>query len=218
MKPAVAAPGGHVRTRLILVRHGQTDYNRDARLQGQIDIPLNDTGLRQAAVLAATVAENPPDLIVTSPLSRAHDTARIVGDASGVDVRTDDAFLERGFGQWEGLKGDEIRRRWPHEHADWRAHRHVQGLDVEDRPVVATRVASACHQLVAENTGGTVMVVAHGAAITLGITEMLGLDTSGFRGISGLENCHRSVIEPLVADTSGQLMRLVSHNLPPDFI
>ena len=166
-------------------------------------------------MLAATVAENPPDMIISSPLSRAYDTARIVGEASGLDVHIDEAFLERGFGEWEGLKGEEIRRHWPHEHADWRAHRGVHGLDVEGRPAVADRVASACHQLVAENTG---MVMSHGAAITLGITAMLGLETSGFRGISGLENCHRSVIEPLAADTSGQLMRLVSHNLPPDFI
>src|SRR5690625_726702 len=130
VKPA-AAPSGHVRTRLILVRHGQTAYNREARLQGQIDIPLNVTGRRQAAVLAATVAENPPDMIISSPLSRAYDTARIVGEASGLDVHIDEAFLERGFGEWEGLKGEEIRRHWPHEHADWRAHRGVHGLDVE---------------------------------------------------------------------------------------
>lgn len=218
MKPAVAATGSHMRTRLILVRHGQTDHNREARLQGQIDIPLNNTGRRQAAVLAATVAENPPDLIIASPLSRAHDTARIIGEASGLDVATDAAFLERGFGQWEGLRGEEIRRHWPQQHADWRAHRTVHGLDVEDRPAVAARMASACHQLVSENAGRTIMVVSHGAAITLGITAMLGLDGNGFRGISGLENCHRSVIEPLAAEPSGQLMRLVSHNLPPDFI
>lgn len=211
------APGGHVRTRLVLVRHGQTDYNREGRLQGQVDIPLNEAGTRQAAVLAATVAENPPDLLVSSPLERARDTAAIVGDTSGLDVTIDEAFLERGFGRWEGLRGEEIRRHWPAEHADWRAHRPVHGLGVEDRPAVGDRVAAACRQLVAENTGGTVMVIAHGAAITLGITALLGLDADDFRGVAGLENCHRSVLEPLTSDTTGELMRLVSHNLPPDF-
>src|SRR5690625_6610309 len=112
--------------------------------------------------------------------------------------------------------GEEISLPWPHDHADWRAHRGVHGLDVEGRPAVADRVASPCHQLVAENTGRTVMVMSHGAAITLGITAMLRLETSGFRGISGLEYCHRSVIEPRTADESGQLMRMVSHNLPTD--
>ncbi|WP_193103977.1 histidine phosphatase family protein [Brachybacterium sp. FME24] len=212
------SPGDHVRTRLILVRHGQTDYNRDGRLQGQVDIPLNDTGTRQAATLAASIAVIPPDLLVASPLQRAERTASIVGEASGLDVTTDAAFLERGFGRWEGLTGEEIRRHWPTEHADWRAHRPVVGLDVEDRPEVGDRVAAACHRLVAENIGRTVMVVAHGAAITLGITTMLGLDADGFRGIAGLENCHRSVLEPLQSDTTGRLMRLVSHNLAPDFI
>ncbi|APX34649.1 fructose 1,6-bisphosphatase [Brachybacterium sp. P6-10-X1] len=207
-----------MRTRLILVRHGQTEYNRQGRLQGQVDIPLNEAGTRQAAVLAATVAENPPDLIVSSPLERAHDTAQILAEVCGLDVGTDAAFLERGFGQWEGLRGEEIRRHWPAEHADWRAHRPVTGLGVEARPAVGERVATACRQLVAENIGGTVMVVAHGAAITLGITTLLGLDADDFRGIAGLENCHRSVLEPLTSDTTGHLMRLVSHNLAPDFL
>ena len=79
------------------------------------------------------------------------------------------------------------------------------------------RVAEACRKLVAEHDGGTVMVVAHGAAITLGITALLGLDTNGFRGLAGLENCHRSVLEPLIGEPADGLMRLVSHNLPPDF-
>src|SRR5699024_6565926 len=143
---------------------------------------------------------------------------RIVGDSNGLEVHIEEAFLERGFGEWEGLKGEEIRRHWPHEHADWRDHRGGHGLVVEGRPAGVDRLAYECIKLVAENTSFTVMVMAHGPAITLGITEMLGLETSGCRGISGLENCHRSVIEPLAADTSGQLMRLVSHNLPPDFI
>lgn len=205
------------RTRLILVRHGQTDYNREGRLQGQVDIPLNSTGLLQAESLAATVATSPPDVIVASPLDRALQTARIISRGSGLEVTTDEAFLERSFGRWEGLRGDEIRRRWPQEHADWRAHRPVLGLEVEDRPEVGERVASACRELVSQHAGGTVMVVAHGAAITLGITALLGLDTNGFRGLSGLENCHRSVLEPLLGEPAQGLMRLASHNLPPDF-
>lgn len=206
------------RTRLVLVRHGQTDYNREGRLQGQVDIPLNENGIEQAESLAAAVAENPPDVIVASPLVRALDTARIISAGTSLEVTTDEAFLERSFGQWEGLKGEEIRRRWPQEHGDWRAHRPVLGLEVEDRPEVGERVAVACRELVSKHAGGTVMVVAHGAAITLGVTALLGLDTNGFRGISGLENCHRSVLEPLAGESANGLMRLVSHNLAPDFI
>lgn len=206
------------RTRLVLVRHGQTDYNREGRLQGQVDIPLNANGIRQAELLATAVTANPPDVIVASPLQRALETARIISRGTGLEIATDDALLERGFGEWEGLRGEEIKHRWPAEHADWRAHRPVLGLDIEDRPEVGERVAAACRKLVAEHAGGTVMVVAHGAAITLGITSLLGLDTNGFRGLGGLENCHRSVLEPLANEPTNGLMRLVSHNLAPDFI
>ncbi|MBB5831210.1 histidine phosphatase family protein [Brachybacterium aquaticum] len=205
------------RGRLILVRHGQTDYNREGRLQGQVDIPLNARGVRQAEVLAGAIAQDPPDVIVASPLQRALETARAIGRACDREVITDPAFLERGFGQWEGLRGEEIHERWPAEHADWRAHRPVSGLGIEDRPEVGERVAGACRRLLAQNPGRTVMVVAHGAAITLGITALLGLDTNGFRGIAGLENCHRSVLEPVLTDPQEGLMRLLSHNVAPDF-
>ncbi|WP_114855655.1 histidine phosphatase family protein [Brachybacterium sp. YJGR34] len=204
-------------TRLVLVRHGQTDYNRDGRLQGQVDIPLNETGGRQAAALAAVVARNPPDVLVASPLQRARETARIIGRSAGLEVATDPAFLERSFGDWEGLRGEEIRDGWPEQHAAWREHRPVLGVGVEDRPEVGARVASACRRLLDEHAGSTVMVVAHGAAITLGITALLGLDTNGFRGVAGLENCHRTILEPLLAEPDSGLMRLVSHNLAPDF-
>ncbi len=209
MKPA--------RTRLVLVRHGQTDHNREGRLQGQVDIPLNETGIQQAETLAPAITANPPDVVVASPLSRAVDTARIITRGTRLEVTTDDAFLERGFGQWEGLRGEEIRARWPEEHADWRAHRPVLGLGVEDRPVVGQRVAEGCRALLAAHPAKTIMVVAHGAAITLGITALLDLDTNDFRGLSGLENCHRSVLEPLLHEPSDGRMRLVSHNLAPDF-
>ncbi|MEE1649834.1 histidine phosphatase family protein [Brachybacterium sp. J144] len=204
-------------TRLVLVRHGQTDYNRDGRLQGQVDIPLNETGRTQARAVARAVAQNPPDLILASPLGRALETARTIGEACGLPVSTDQALVERGFGQWEGLHSDAIRARWPQQLADHREHRRVDGLGIESREGVAERFAASCLRHVGENPGQTVLIVAHGAAITLGITELLGLHTSEFRGLAGLENCHRSVLEPLSADPEGRRMRLLSHNLSPDF-
>src|SRR5699024_1632578 len=157
------------------------------------------------------------DVIVASPLERARETARLISSGTDVEITTDVAFLERSFGRWVGLKGEEIRSRWPEEDADWRAQRPEGGVGGEDRPDVGERVAAACRALVTQHAGGTVMVVRHGAATTLGITALLGLDTHGFRGIAGLENCHRSVLEPLHGEPADGLMRLVSHNLAPDF-
>lgn len=211
-----AAPRGH-EGRLILARHGQTDHNVARRLQGQVDIPLNAQGREQARALAQALSADRPDVIVASPLGRARETARAVGEAVGLPVAEDPAFLERGFGQWEGLTGPEIQDRWPEQHRQWRAHEPVHGVGVEQRQEVGERFAAACRALLREHPGQTVLVVSHGAAITLGITVLLGLDPEGFRGIAGLENCHRSVVEPLHADPTGMLMRLVSHNVPPRF-
>lgn len=204
-------------SRLLLARHGQTDHNRAGRMQGQIDIPLNAVGLGQARALARSLEASPPDVIVASPLQRAYVTATTVGERLGLRVTTDEGLLERGFGQWEGLTGDEIRRGWPEEYEAWRERRNVAGVGMETRTEVARRVGAACRHHLGSHDGDTVLIVAHGAAITLGICDLLDLDPEGSRAISGLENCHRSVLDPLYGDPDGRLMRLMSHNLPPDF-
>lgn len=215
--PAPARAGASSSARIILARHGQTDYNKALRLQGQIDIPLNALGRSQAQLLGRTLEQVAPDVIVSSPLSRALHTAKAVADRLGETVRTDAAFLERGFGQWEGLTREQIRERWPELYEDWISQRPVEGAGVESRTAVAERVAAACRRLAVEHAGATVLVVAHGAAITLGITALLGLDPESFRGIGGLENCHRSTLEIGVRAGEAGRMRLLSHNLPPDF-
>lgn len=205
--------------RLILARHGQTDHNRSRRLQGQIDIPLNELGREQAAALGTAMAQDPPDVVLASPLGRAIATARAVAEPLGLRVHPDHAFLERGFGEWEGLTFSQISEQWPEDHAQWRSSREqsLPHLGIEERGDVAHRVAEGCRRVLAEHPGQRVLVVAHGAAITLAICELIGLDPVTSRGISGLENCHRSELEAVHDDPSGHAMRLLSHNLPPDF-
>lgn len=206
------------RGRLLLVRHGQTDHNVQGRLQGQVDIPLNGTGREQAAAVARALAHHRFDLIISSPLSRARDTARAIADAAGAgEVETEAAFIEQSFGQWEGLASEEIGEGWPDLHAQWRAGRTVPGVGIEDRESVGERFAVAARALMAENPGARILVVSHGAAIRAGITTLLGLDASAFHGIGGMGNCHRSLLEPLHSDPTGKTMRLLSHNVPADF-
>ena len=135
--------------RLILARHGQTDHNRSKRLQGQIDIPLNEVGRAQAASLGRAVSANPPDVILASPLGRAIETARAVAEPLGLAVQPDHAFLERDFGDWEGLTFGQIAEQWPEDHAHWRSSR-VQSLPhrgIEERAEVARRVGGGCRRL-----------------------------------------------------------------------
>lgn len=108
-------------TDILLIRHGETDWNVDKRLQGHIDIPLNDEGRRQADALARTLAAEPLDAIYASDLSRARDTAQAVAHRQGQAVQLDIALRERCFGGFEGLLPDDIAQRYPVDYAAWRA-------------------------------------------------------------------------------------------------
>jgi broad specificity phosphatase PhoE len=97
--------------RFLFLRHGETDWNREGRIQGHTDIALNATGIAQAQAAAELLAGERFDRIIASPLSRAFDTARIVNDASSRPLHTDAGLIERGFGAFEGHIVAEIKRR-----------------------------------------------------------------------------------------------------------
>ncbi|HCX83766.1 MAG TPA: histidine phosphatase family protein [Micrococcales bacterium] len=199
--------------RVVLWRHGQTDYNVAGRLQGQVDIPLNETGRAQAKRAARIVAEFHPALVVSSDLSRAVATAQAAAELLGLDVVTDARVRERSFGTWEGLHDTEIAERWPEENAAWRAGGHPEGVGAETRGAVATRFAAAVQEH-AETLDGeqTLLVVAHGACIAVGITALLGLDADQWAGVRGLGNCHWSVLQ---ASPREPRWRLEAHNIAP---
>ena len=203
-------------TTVILVRHGRTAMNRQQRLQGQSDIPLDAIGRGQAEELAQSMAVLRPDAVYSSPLQRAAETARLLAAPSGAPVRLHEAFMERSFGDWEGLTRAEIAERWPEASRLWETTGMADGFGIEPRARVAQRFATAVRALVEEHDG-VVVVVAHGAAITLGIMALLGGNADGPRVLGGLDNCACSVLEKLQNPAGAGLMRLVSHNGRPDF-
>ena len=99
--------------RLILIRHGETEWNTQHRAQGRTDIPLNERGKAQAQALGAHFAEETVDLVLSSPLSRAYETAKAVADAAGAPIETAEDLTEIQFGVWEGLSFDDIRKNYP---------------------------------------------------------------------------------------------------------
>ena len=107
-------------TRILAIRHGETAWNVDTRIQGQLDIPLNDTGRWQAHRLALAVAEENLDAIYASDLLRAYETAQAVASGSGREIVTDAGLRERGFGVFEGMTFKEIEQRWPEQSERWR--------------------------------------------------------------------------------------------------
>lgn len=182
-------------TDLVLWRHGQTDYNATRRVQGRVDIALNEVGLAQAEAAAPRLAALVPTRIVSSPLARARVTAEALARLAGLGVEVEPELAERSFGAWEGLTGVEIQAGWPEQFAVWRSGGDPQGVDVEPRAQVAARVGGALERLAADAGEGEVVVaVAHGAATTLGATHLLGLDPSSWFGLRGMDNCHHAVL------------------------
>lgn len=199
---------------VVLWRHGRTAFNAEGRIQGHVDIPLDDVGRWQVAQGAQHIAQrHRPALVVTSDLGRAVQTGAALAGLTGAPAIADARLRERSFGEWEGLTAEEIRERWPEQFDVWLGHGDPERTGAETRAEVAERVAEA----VVEHAGAldrdqTLVVVAHGAAITLGLGRLLGLGAD-WRGVGGLHNAHWSLVRP-----SGRrpgTWYLEAHNLGP---
>lgn len=201
---------------VVLVRHARTAYNASLRLQGQIDIPLDEVGRWQADEGAAALASSHRAArVVSSDLGRAADTAAAYVRALGgsVGVRTDERLRERAFGEWEGMTGEEISARWPDEYTAWRQGAEPAGAGAETKAQVARRMHAAITEHAGDLDGDEcLVVVSHGAAISLAVTALLGLDPTGWRGIAGMHNVHWSHLHRS-ADGVVPGWRLVAHNV-----
>ncbi|MBT2503190.1 histidine phosphatase family protein [Curtobacterium sp. ISL-83] len=143
-------------TLLYLVRHGETDWNRQRRIQGSTDIPLNDTGRVQAADAAGLLHRRRFDAVVASPLSRAAETGAIIAERLGLPLpSTYDGLAERSYGEAEGLTDSEVRERYPHDDVPGR----------ESRAALLARVTETLGEIAVRFDGGTVVVATHGAVI-----------------------------------------------------
>lgn len=108
-------------TEILLIRHGETDWNVDKRLQGHIDIPLNEAGRRQVLALGAALADEGIDAIFASDLQRARATAQAVADVAGLEVGIDAGLRERCYGAFEGLRHTDIEAKYPEAYRVWKA-------------------------------------------------------------------------------------------------
>ncbi|MFJ4297046.1 histidine phosphatase family protein [Curtobacterium sp. SP.BCp] len=143
-------------THLSLVRHGETDWNRQRRIQGSTDIPLNDVGRDQAAGAAELLARRAFDAVVASPLSRARETGSIIAARLGLAAPdTYSGLAERSYGAAEGLTDVEIRARWPHDDVPGR----------ESRSALLARVTEQLGEIAIRYDGASVVVATHGAVI-----------------------------------------------------
>lgn len=157
-------------TTILLIRHGETAWNAERRLQGHLDIALNAEGERQAALLAEALAGEPLDVLVSSDLLRARQTAQAIADLRGMPVQIDAALRERCYGGFEGLLYAEIEQRFPREFSAWQA-RDVDAVLPpgancgESFRAFYERATGAILALGASYPGKTLALVAHGGVL-----------------------------------------------------
>jgi broad specificity phosphatase PhoE len=175
-------------TTLLLARHGETDWNRDGRWQGQSDTPLNELGREQARELAESL--DGIDAVYSSDLERARETAEIVAGRLGLEVKVDERLRERSFGAWEGLTMEEIERGYEQAHGRWRAGEGHGADDAEAFDAFATRVHSFLEEVLRRHPDETVLVVGHGGSIRVIHALASGLDyVKDHRSIPAVANC-----------------------------
>lgn len=164
-------------TRIIAIRHGETAWNVDTRIQGHLDIALNDTGHWQARQVARALADEPLAAVYTSDLQRAHATAQAIAQASGAPLVAEPGLRERSFGELEGRTFAEIEAELPEQARRWRQRDpHFAPTGGETLVQLRERIAATTHRLAAQHTEQLIVLVAHGGVLDMLYRLATGLD------------------------------------------
>jgi len=182
--------------RLVMLRHGQTDFNAGSRMQGQLDSALTELGRAQAVAAAGVLGKLQPLLIVSSDLHRAYDTAIMLGEQTGLQVRVDERLRETHLGDWQGLTHTEVDAQAPgarltwRDDATWAPHGGESRLDVAARsvPLVAELVAAEPEWGDADEPDRPVVLVAHGGLIAALSAALLRLPVANWPILGGMGN------------------------------
>jgi broad specificity phosphatase PhoE len=183
--------------RVVVLRHGRTGHNLRRVWQGQLDVPLDDVGVRQSQVAAGVLADLGPVAIVASDLVRASATAQAVADVNGLPVKLDERLREVDAGRWQGLTREEIIAAGDGNLlAAWRRGEDVALGGAERPSELGRRGAAALHEHAAALDGGTLVVVAHGAVLRAAVLTLLGLEQPRWTLLAGLPNCGWGLMQP----------------------
>jgi broad specificity phosphatase PhoE len=182
--------------RLVMLRHGQTDFNLGSRMQGQLDTELTELGRAQSVAAAEALAKHQPLLIVSSDLRRAYDTAVALGERTGVRVRVDDRLRETHLGDWQGMTHGEIDAVAPGARLAWREdatcapHAGESRLDVAARslPLIVELVTGESEWGAVDEPARPVVLVAHGGLIAALTAALLRLPVANWPVLGGMGN------------------------------
>jgi glucosyl-3-phosphoglycerate phosphatase len=200
--------------RVVLLRHGRTEWNATGRFQGQLDSPLDVVGHAQAIAAAVAVAPMRPDALVSSDLSRARDTAIAVSTECGLEVAIDPRLREIHLGHWQGLTRAEARTQYAEEYARWQTGEDARRGGGETYAEVGARCVEVINEWLERLGPGSLLVaVTHGSAARATIGTLLEMEPDSWWRLAPLSNCRWS----LLADI-GRGWRLEEHNAgsPPE--
>lgn len=160
---------------LYLVRHGESAYNLERRIQGQLDIPLSPTGERQAETLASAFTDLPIDALFASPLRRAMQTAEPLAKSLGLPIQTDDRLREIHAGVFQGVPWDELAMRYPTETERWRSFDPDYAIPGGESRRELMQRGHAALEAIRERGLKQVVVVAHGGVLSAALKALLGI-------------------------------------------
>lgn len=177
-----SSPDHHGATRILLVRHGQTSWNQEQRIQGHVDIALNEAGVAQAQALALALHGEPLAAIYSSDLDRAQATARAVAEHNRVVLHTEPALRERHYGAFEGLTYADIETQWPQQAEAWRRRDPAFAPDGGESLLdLVARVKPVLSHIAQRHIGEQIMLVTHGGVIDVIYRFASGMDLSAKR-------------------------------------
>ncbi len=177
-------------TRVYLIRHGRTAWNKDVRFRGQVDLPLDEVGEIQAEAIASRLKNRPIKAIYSSPLSRAVKTAEPLARALGLEVITEEGFTDINFGEWQGLSPAEVAERYPELYRLWLESPHlVQFPGGESLSAVRERAEKALMRVLSRHPGEEIAIVGHMVVNKLLLCAILGLGNEWFGRIEQDNGC-----------------------------
>jgi len=188
-------------TQIILVRHGQTEWNRVERFRGRVDVPLNEVGLAQAEATGRRIAAQwQPAAIYSSPLSRAMATANAIARQASLQVQVHQGLLDIDYGQWHGLTPDEVKTRWPDDHDAWYHHPETACIPGgETLADLRVRGLAAVNELAERYDGETIVLVGHTVINRVILLAVLGLGNDRFWRLRQ-DTCAINVFEAAAGD------------------
>lgn len=215
---------GDLVTRVYLVRHGQTEWNKNLTFRGRIDIPLNERGHREAEAIAEALKDKSIGAIYTSPLRRSTDTARPAARFFNLEIVPVQGLIDISYGDWEGLTFSEVRERYKDQYTKWEKRpdlvRFPKGETLDE---VRERSFCAMRAIVGENPGKSILIIPHRVINKVLLCAILGLSNSHFWEIRQDTGCvnlieyyHEGFVLSMMNDIC-HLRGIADETVQPDF-